>query len=109
MTADVQDLAGRVGERIGFGIPDLEDRVEVVGGYAGESYGAVTDAALEAIGLFGRLEGLILDPVYTGKGAAGLVGLIRDGRFSKDDTVVFAHTGGWPGLLAYRTEVTALL
>jgi L-cysteate sulfo-lyase len=106
---DVRVLSGLVAQRLQLQADDLSSRIEVVGGYAGESYGAVTDEVLEAIGLFGRLEGLILDPVYTGKGAAGLIGLIRSGRFAPDDTVVFVHTGGWPGLLAYRTEVAGLV
>ena len=80
-------------------------RVEVVGGYAGPSYGAVTPEALEAISMFGKLEGLMLDPVYTAKGAAGLIGLVRQGEFSAEDTVLFMHTGGWPGLFAYRSEI----
>jgi 1-aminocyclopropane-1-carboxylate deaminase/D-cysteine desulfhydrase-like pyridoxal-dependent ACC family enzyme len=62
---------------------------------------------LDAISLFGRLEGLILDPVYSGKAAAGLIGLVRSGRFAPDETVLFVHTGGWPGLYAYRSEVAA--
>ena len=55
--------------------------------------------------MFGKLEGLILDPVYSGKAAAGLIGLTRSGRFGTDDSVLFVHTGGWPGLFAYRSEV----
>ena len=56
---------------------------------------------LEAIGLAARLEALALDPVYSGKGMAGLIGLIRAGRFRRDDTVIWIHTGGLPGLFAY--------
>jgi len=52
--------------------------------------------------LFARLEGILLDPVYTGKGAAGLIGLIREGRFAKGENVVFLHTGGSAGLFAYQ-------
>jgi L-cysteate sulfo-lyase len=101
--ADVKALTGQVATRLGLESIDLA--VEVVGGYAGPSYGAVTPEALEAISLFGKLEGLMLDPVYTGKGAAGMIGLIRQGRFSRDDSVLFVHTGGWPGLFAYRSEI----
>ena len=52
--------------------------------------------------LFARTEGLLLDPVYSGKGAAGLIDLIRKGRFGKTENVIFLHTGGAPGLFAYR-------
>jgi 1-aminocyclopropane-1-carboxylate deaminase/D-cysteine desulfhydrase-like pyridoxal-dependent ACC family enzyme len=62
----------------------------------------VTDAALEAIERVGRLEGIVLDPVYTGKAMAGLIAATRDGRFGAGDTVVFWHTGGAVALFARR-------
>jgi 1-aminocyclopropane-1-carboxylate deaminase/D-cysteine desulfhydrase-like pyridoxal-dependent ACC family enzyme len=68
----------------------------------GSGYGALTDATVEAIQLAARLEGLILDPVYTGKAMAGLVAAVRDGRLNKKDAVVFWHTGGAPALFAAR-------
>jgi D-cysteine desulfhydrase len=55
----------------------------------------------EAIQLFARSEGILLDPVYTGKTAAGLIGMVRSGKFGKDDNVLFIHTGGAPALYAY--------
>ena len=106
---DVRNLARQVALRMQVEIPDLDERVKVVGGYAGPEYGAVTPEMLEAVSLFGKLEGLVLDPVYTGKAAAGLIGLVESGRFSPDDTVLFMHTGGWPGLFAYRSEITDTL
>jgi D-cysteine desulfhydrase family pyridoxal phosphate-dependent enzyme len=69
-------------------------------GQLGEGYGAHTDACIEAMSLAARTEGLILDPVYTGKALAGLVAACRDGRIARDDVVVFCHTGGAPGLLS---------
>jgi D-cysteine desulfhydrase family pyridoxal phosphate-dependent enzyme len=66
----------------------------------GPGYGKPTAACLEAIRAAARLEGLILDPVYTGKALAGLIGWARDGRFGPDQTVVFWHTGGAPALFA---------
>jgi 1-aminocyclopropane-1-carboxylate deaminase/D-cysteine desulfhydrase-like pyridoxal-dependent ACC family enzyme len=59
---------------------------------------ATTD---EAIALAARLEGFALDPVYAGKGMAGLAGLARAGRFGADEAVVWIHTGGAPGMFAY--------
>lgn len=68
----------------------------------GDGYGAVTDGALEAIGRVAGQEGIVLDPVYTGKAMAGLIGATREGRFSAGDTVVFWHTGGAIALFAHR-------
>jgi L-cysteate sulfo-lyase len=76
--------------------------VEVVAGHAGPAYGVPHDATLKAIKLGARLEGLVLDPVYSGKGLAGLIALIRGGRWTKDQDIVFIHTGGAPALFAYR-------
>jgi 1-aminocyclopropane-1-carboxylate deaminase/D-cysteine desulfhydrase-like pyridoxal-dependent ACC family enzyme len=60
----------------------------------------VTPAESEATGLFARTEGLLLDPVYTGRAAAGMIDLIRRGVFKKNETVLFWHTGGQPALFA---------
>jgi D-cysteine desulfhydrase family pyridoxal phosphate-dependent enzyme len=68
----------------------------------GDGYGAVTDSALEAIERVAGLEGIVLDPVYTGKAMAGLIGGAREGRFGAGDTVVFWHTGGAVALFAHR-------
>jgi L-cysteate sulfo-lyase len=65
------------------------------------AYGVPDSTTLEAIGLAARLEAFALDPVYSGKGMAGLIGLVRQGRFSPRDVVVWLHTGGAPGLFAY--------
>jgi L-cysteate sulfo-lyase len=70
--------------------------------YVGPGYGQPTDAMIEAIELLARQEGILLDPVYSGKGMAGLIALIRQGHFKKDENVVFVHTGGAVGLYGYR-------
>ncbi|MDD1781128.1 D-cysteine desulfhydrase [Enterovibrio sp. ZSDZ35] len=70
--------------------------------YVGDGYGIPAESTLEAISLFARYEGILLDPVYSGKGAAGLVGLIRSGTFRKDENIVFLHTGGAQALPGYR-------
>jgi L-cysteate sulfo-lyase len=77
------------------------NRVEVVAGHAGPAYGVPHAATIDAIKLAGRLEGLVLDPVYSGKCLAGLIALIGEGRWSPTDNVVFVHTGGAPALFAY--------
>jgi L-cysteate sulfo-lyase len=76
--------------------------VEVVAGHAGPAYGVPHAATVEAIRLGARLEALVLDPVYSGKGLAGLIALVRGGRWTQDQDVVFVHTGGAPALFAYR-------
>ncbi|MDF1586530.1 D-cysteate sulfo-lyase [Marinimicrococcus flavescens] len=99
---NVYNLACRVAEKLEVrgGI----DRSKVVANcdYVGGGYGVPTDGMREAVQLFARHEGLLLDPVYSGKGAAGLIDLVRKGQFSRNDNIVFLHTGGATGLFAYR-------
>lgn len=71
-----------------------------LGGYIGPGYALPTPEMIEAVRLFARTEGILLDPVYTGKAAAGLIDLVRQGRFGPDDDIVFIHSGGVPGLYA---------
>lgn len=101
--ATVQALACRVAERLG--VKGGIDRAAVVANcdYVGEGYGIPTPAMVEAVQLFARHEGILLDPVYSGKAAAGLVDLCRKGFFGKDENVLFLHTGGGAGLFAYRS------
>jgi D-cysteine desulfhydrase family pyridoxal phosphate-dependent enzyme len=77
--------------------------------YIGPAYGVPTREGVDAMTLAGRTEGLVMDPTYSGKALAGLVGHIRHGRIARDDTVVFIHTGGAPGLFAHAAEVAELL
>jgi L-cysteate sulfo-lyase len=71
----------------------------------GEGYGLPTDAGLDAIRLLARLEGILLDPVYTSKSMAGLIALARSGEIARDAAVVFLHTGGSPALFAYESRL----
>jgi L-cysteate sulfo-lyase len=98
--ADVVAYGHAAAERLGLTLD--EARVEVVAGHAGPAYGVPHAATLEAIRLAGRLEAMPVDPVYSGKGLAGLIALIREGRWTAADDVVFIHTGGAPALFAYR-------
>ena len=70
-------------------------------GFTGPGYGIPTPEGVEAIRLVARTEGVFLDPTYTGKAMAGLIAEIQSGRIRKDDTGVFLHTGGEPGLFAH--------
>jgi D-cysteine desulfhydrase len=74
--------------------------------YGEPGYAVVTEAEREALRLFGQTEGLILDPVYTGRAAAGLIDLVRRGAFDPAETVLFWHTGGVAGLFGKAAEVT---
>jgi len=98
--ADVTAIAVGLAEEWSVDADAVVDSIEVAGGFAGETYAAATAGALAAIDLAARLEGLVLDVVYSGKGLAGLIGMVRAGRFTADDDVLFIHTGGAPGLLA---------
>lgn len=80
--------------------PVPRDRTVGLGDYVGSGYALPTPGMIDAVRLFARTEGILLDPVYTGKAAAGLIDLVRQGRFTADDTVVFIHSGGVPGLYA---------
>ncbi|CRI67063.1 hypothetical protein THIOKS13370001 [Thiocapsa sp. KS1] len=68
--------------------------------YCGAGYGVLTDLEREAIRIFARTEGILLDPVYTGRAAGGLLDLIRGGFFPSDARILFWHTGGQPALFA---------
>ncbi len=100
--ANVFRLAERTAEKLG--IPGAIKREDVVANcdYVGEGYGIPAESTLEAIELFARHEGILLDPVYSGKGAAGLIDLIRKGHFKKGENIVFLHTGGSQALFGYR-------
>ena len=69
--------------------------------YIGEGYGIPSEEMIEAVKLLARKEGIILDPVYSGKAFAGMVDLIKKGYFDKSKAVVFIHTGGTPALFVY--------
>ncbi|WP_066626755.1 D-cysteine desulfhydrase [Brevundimonas vesicularis] len=76
--------------------------------YVGEGYGLIDQGVIDALTLAARLDGIVLDPVYSGKAMKGLIALARAGRF-KGETVVFLHTGGAQGLFGYQTEIEGAL
>ncbi len=94
-------LAGKTAEKLGCaGVVKRED-VVADSDYVGPGYGIPRADTLEAIRMFAELEGILLDPVYSGKGAAGLIDYIRKGRYKKGERVVFLHTGGAAALFGY--------
>jgi 1-aminocyclopropane-1-carboxylate deaminase len=99
--AQVEKIARNTAELIGLGRDLRDDEITVLEGWAGDFYGIPVRSTLDAILLTGRLEGMIIDPVYEGKSMAGLIDLVREGRISPDSTVLYAHLGGQPALNAY--------
>jgi L-cysteate sulfo-lyase len=100
---NIERIATATSEHLGS--PPRFAKIEVDDRFAGEGYGIPTPEGLAVIRFLARLEGLLLDPVYTGKAMAGLVAMVREGRFAPDENVVFLHTGGWPALFAYEEEL----
>jgi len=99
------EQANAISEYLGLNTLLEEEDVEVNDKYIGEGYGIPTKECIEAIRLVAQTEGIFLDPVYTGKAMAGLIDLIKKGRFNSTDTIVFIHTGGVPALFAYDKEI----
>jgi len=83
---------------------DIDD-VRIADDQRGQGYGLVTDAMIEAVRLMASCEGLLLDPVYSGKAFAGVIGDVRAGRYPAGSSVVFLMTGGTPALFAYRSAL----
>jgi D-cysteine desulfhydrase len=96
VSALASSASEKLGERIEFDPADVMANAN----YCRAGYGVLTDAEREAVHLFAKHEGLLLDPVYTGRAASGMIDLIRRGFFKKSETVLFWHTGGQPALFA---------
>ena len=90
-----------------MGVPGIVGSNDVVANcdYVGDGYGIPTKEMNDAVIMLARLEGILLDPVYTGKGFAGMIDLIAGNYFDKSGNIVFIHTGGSPGLFAYQDQL----
>ncbi len=97
----VVDLATDTAEYIGKPGCTTREDIVVDCGYIGPGYGQPTEAMNEAVVMLARTEGLLFDPVYTGKALAGMIDYVRKGRFDASQKIVFLHTGGAVGLFAY--------
>ena len=108
VAAHVREVAVAAAELVGIagGLPD--DAIVLNGDYRGAGYGEPTDEMVAAVALMASHEGILLDPVYTGKAFAALVGLVRGGHFQPSDNVVFLHTGGVPELFVFRSTFDTL-
>lgn len=98
---NVHKLAVETAALLGVGAPARED-VVCLDEWVGGGYSIPTEGMVDAVRTLARLEGVLLDPVYTGKAMDGLISLVRRGHFARGERVVFLHTGGSPGLYAYE-------
>ncbi len=104
--AVVAPLLAGAAEQLGIA-PPPPALVDVNDEFLGDGYGIPTAGMVEALALFARTEGIVLDPVYSGKAAAGLIAFVRRGDIPPSERVLFIHTGGSPGLFAYGPSVVA--
>jgi 1-aminocyclopropane-1-carboxylate deaminase/D-cysteine desulfhydrase-like pyridoxal-dependent ACC family enzyme len=95
-------IANQTLDVLGLDMRVTEDEILNEAGFVGPGYGIPTEASVEATKLLARTEGVILDPVYTGKAAACMIAHIREGRYARDDTLVFVHTGGAPAVFTWN-------
>ena len=102
---DLAEVANEAAKLLGLAHRLTAADIDIRDTYIGPAYGAVTPACREAINLLARIEGVLLDPVYTGKAMAALIDDIRRGEVTRDAVVVFIHTGGTPAVFAYRDEL----
>ena len=100
-TDQVARIARNTAALIGLDRDLRDDEITVLPGWAGDRYGIPVESTVDAIRLTGRLEGMIIDPVYEGKSMAGLIDLVRQGDIPKTSTILYAHLGGQPALNAY--------
>jgi L-cysteate sulfo-lyase len=103
--AAVTSIAVEVAELLGSSTSPSPEAVVVTDEYVGPGYGVATHEVLSAVALVARTEGILLDPVYTGKAMSGLIDLIRRGHFAADENIVFLHTGGSTGLFGYLPDL----
>jgi 1-aminocyclopropane-1-carboxylate deaminase/D-cysteine desulfhydrase-like pyridoxal-dependent ACC family enzyme len=103
--ATVQIAAATI-ETLALDISVTPDMVDNRSEHAGDRFGVPTHETIKAIQLLARTEGIILDPVFSGKGMAGLISDIRDGMLTDADVVVFVHTGGVPAIFSHAQEFT---
>jgi 1-aminocyclopropane-1-carboxylate deaminase/D-cysteine desulfhydrase-like pyridoxal-dependent ACC family enzyme len=102
---EIARIATACADRLGLGIHFDPADIVIDDDYIGESYGIVSAAGREAMMMLAQTEGIILDPVYTSKGMAGLIGHTRQRKIPDGANVVFVHTGGLPALFAYAQDL----
>jgi len=105
LQAGVAAIADATIQRLGLKLSVATEEVVAYDGYLGAGYAIMGEPEREVISLMARTEGILLDPVYTGRAMAGLIDLIRKGEFGKHETIVFWHTGGSAALFAYAEQL----
>ena len=103
----IVDLANKTSKYIDADVTFTDEDLILDGNYVGDGYGIISELEIEAIALTATHEGILLDPVYTGKAMAGLINMIRSGKLTKKDKVLFWHTGGAPSLFAYADSLNS--
>jgi len=99
-------ISNRASKLVGLDHEFSSSEVILNSNYVGEGYGVVGNLENEAVSLMARTEGILLDPVYTGRAMGGLIQMIRSGAIKKDSRILFWHTGGAPALFAYSDSLT---
>jgi D-cysteine desulfhydrase family pyridoxal phosphate-dependent enzyme len=102
--SEIARIANEAAMRLGVNLSVNPSEIVNLGEYVGEGYGKLTPEGVEAIKLVARTEGILLDPVYSGKAMAALIDRIHKKEFKSDETVLFLHTGGFPALFAYNKD-----
>jgi D-cysteine desulfhydrase/L-cysteate sulfo-lyase len=97
-------IANRTAELLGLSVRVTPEEVVNFADFVGERYGVPSDSGNDAVKLFAQAEGIILDPIYTGKAAAGMLAHIPEGMFGADDVLVFVHTGGSPAIFTHSQQ-----
>ncbi len=104
----VAEIANQTAKAMSLEFEFAPEDIIVFDEYGGKGYGVMTAEVADAVATMARLEGLMLDPVYTAKAMAGLTDLVKKGHFQRDDVVVLLHTGGTPNLFIYEEEMQKL-
>ena len=107
LLAKIEALASATAAHLGLNLSFAEDDFILHDAYGAPGYGVITDAERQAIRLLAHTEGIIADPVYTGRALVGLIDLVRRGVYGPDETVLFWHTGGVAGLFPRAAELMA--
>jgi D-cysteine desulfhydrase len=105
LLAKIQTLAGETAARLKLDLSFSKDDFILHESYGALGYGVVTDVHRDAIRLLARTEGIVTDPVYTGHALAGLIDLLRQGVYGKDETILYWHTGGTAGLFSSAAKM----
>ena len=102
------DIANQAAEMLGADVRIAPNEIENLDGYIGDGYAIPSREGLDAMRLAARTDALLLDPVYTSKALAGLIDHVKRGELTRDDTVIFVHTGGLPANFAYRDAIVEM-